>query len=275
MAAHRKSCECETMDANRENENRAVVVTGAGSGIGRAIVAAFAQQGYSVHALDISEDGVRATAEQLSSYDVHPHVADVSDYAAVERVVDEAAAAHGGHIDVMVSAAGVYDDYAGIEDTTPELWQRILSINLTGAFHAHRAAARVVRHGTGRLITIGSIGGTRGAADGLAYAASKAGLEGMNRRLAIDVAEIGVTANVVAPGAVNTPIADTSKSVVGHLHPEKKRRTLPPEILKWVIPLKRSGEPEEIASVVTFLAGPGASYITGQTIVVDGGWVAQ
>jgi NAD(P)-dependent dehydrogenase (short-subunit alcohol dehydrogenase family) len=254
---------------------RAVVVTGGGSGIGRAIVEAFAVQGDTVYAFDISEAGVKETAAQLSEYDVRPHTGDVSQYEDLEGVVDAAAREHGGHIDVMVAAAGVYDAYAGIEDTSAELWNRVLSINLTGVFNAHRAAARVIRHGTGRLITIGSIGAIRGAADGLAYAASKGGLEGMNHRLAVDVAEYGVTANIVAPGAVTTSIAATSREIVGHLHPGQKRRTLPPDIFDWLIPLKRSGRPAEIASVVHFLAGEGASYITGQTIVVDGGWTAQ
>src|SRR5439155_17192410 len=124
---------------------RAVVVTGAGSGIGRAIAAAFAELGDTVYAVDISETGVKETAAELSQYDVRPFTGDVSCYADIERVVDAAAAEHGGHIDVMVAAAGVYDNYSGIEDTSPELWDRVLSINLTGVFYAHRAAARVIR----------------------------------------------------------------------------------------------------------------------------------
>lgn len=255
---------------------RTVVVTGAGSGIGRAIVEAFAVEGASVHAVDLSEAGVVETASLLSEYNVTAHTGDVSSYADMERVVDAAAASStDGTIDVMVTAAGVYDAYAGIEDTSPELFERIVAINLTGVFNAHRAAVRVIRHGTGRLITIGSIGAQSGAADGLAYCASKAGLEGLNRRMAIDVAELGVTANIVAPGAIRTPIAETSKEHVGHLHPDVKRKTLPKHVFDWIIPLQRSGEPSEVASVVMFLAGDGASYITGQTITVDGGWTAQ
>jgi NAD(P)-dependent dehydrogenase (short-subunit alcohol dehydrogenase family) len=255
---------------------RTVVVTGAGSGIGRAIVAAFAENGDSVHAVDISEAGIAETGEQLAAYDVTPHTGDVSSYQDMERIVDAAATSNpDGLIDVMVPAAGVYDAYAGIEDTSPELFERILAINLTGVFNAHRAAVRVIRHGSGRLITIGSIGAQSGAADGIAYCASKAGLEGMNRRMAIDVAEYGVTANIVAPGAVKTPIAETSKVNVGHLHPPVQRRTLPKHVFDWIIPLQRSGETSEIASVVMFLASDGASYVTGQTIVVDGGWTAQ
>src|SRR5205814_682939 len=104
---------------------RAVVVTGAGSGIGRAIAAAFAKLGDAVYALDLSEAAARETAAQLEGHDVKPFAGDVSNHADVERVVEVAAQEH-GHLDVLVSAAGVYDAYAGIDDTSPELWQRIL-----------------------------------------------------------------------------------------------------------------------------------------------------
>jgi 3-oxoacyl-[acyl-carrier protein] reductase len=254
---------------------RAVVLTGAGSGIGRAIAAAFAKNGDTVYALDISEAGITETARQLAEYDVYPFTGDVSRYEDIKQVVDTAAANHEGHIDVMVAAAGVYDAYAGIEDTSPELWDRIISINLTGVFNAHRAAASVIRPQTGRLITIGSIGAVRGAADGIAYAASKGGLEGMNHRLALDVAEMGVTSNIIAPGAIETSIQETSKANVGHLHPEVQRRKLPADVFAWLIPLKRMGQPSEIASLAVFLASQDAGYITGQTITVDGGWTAQ
>jgi NAD(P)-dependent dehydrogenase (short-subunit alcohol dehydrogenase family) len=254
---------------------RAVVVTGAGSGIGRASAAAFAALGDAVYALDLSEDAARETASQLDGHGVQPFGGDVSNYAEVERVVEAAVAEH-GRLDVMVSAAGVYDAYAGIDDTSPELWERVLSVNLTGAFNACRAAVRGMRRpGGGRLITVGSIGAARGAADGLAYCASKAGLEGMNRRLALDVAERGITANVICPGAITTAIRETSRRQVGHLYPAEQRTSIPPEVMDWIIPIKRFGQAEEIAGVAVFLASDAASYITGQTITIDGGWTAQ
>src|SRR6516164_9478291 len=109
-----------------------VVVTGAGSGIGRAIAAAFAALGDAVYALDISDDAALETATQLAGHDVKPFGGDVSNYSEIERVVEAAAGEH-GRVDIMVSAAGVYDSYAGIDDTSPELWERILAVNLTGA----------------------------------------------------------------------------------------------------------------------------------------------
>jgi NAD(P)-dependent dehydrogenase (short-subunit alcohol dehydrogenase family) len=262
------------MDGSQVAAPRAVVVTGAGSGIGRAIAGAFAALGDAVYALDLSEEGIRETAAQLGDR-VQPFTGDVSSYADVERVVEAAAAEH-GCLDVMVSAAGVYDAYAGIDDTSPELWDRILSVNLTGAFNACRAAVRHMdRERGGRLITIGSIGAARGAADGLAYCASKAGLEGMNRRLACDVAERGITANLICPGAIVTPIRETSEQHVGHLHPAEQRKRIPSAVMDWIIPAGRFGEPKEIASTAVFLASDDASYITGQSITVDGGWTAQ
>jgi NAD(P)-dependent dehydrogenase (short-subunit alcohol dehydrogenase family) len=125
--------------------NRTIVVTGAGSGIGRAIVRNFAEQGDSVLAFDISEAGVNETRVELRDYDVRPFVGDISVSEDIEAVVAAAAKAGGGYLDVMVSAAGVYDDYAGIEDTSRELWDRLISINLTGTFNAQRAAAAVIR----------------------------------------------------------------------------------------------------------------------------------
>ncbi|GAB7006942.1 glucose 1-dehydrogenase [Nocardioides sp. AN3] len=255
---------------------RTVAITGAGSGIGQAIAKAFLDEGYDVFASDISKDRLDATAEALGwPATLYLRPVDVSDPAAVDAFVDEAAT-YNGTLDAMVNSAGVFDGYADVQETTPELWQRVIGINLSGAFHGCRAAAlRMIEQGSGRIITIGSVAGQRGAADGLAYVASKAGIEGLNRRLAIDVGPHNVTANVVAPGVIRTSLRATSEEVLGDVVSTQQRGIgVSPEIMDFLIPAKRSAAPDEVAGLVVFLASESAGYINGQVIAVDGGWCA-
>jgi 3-oxoacyl-[acyl-carrier protein] reductase len=253
---------------------RTVAVTGAGSGIGRAIAEAFVQAGDRVHLGDVSEARLIDTARALGApRDVATHVLDVSDHVAMDRFV--AAADADGGLSVFVNCAGVFDGYAGIEETTPELWRRVIDVNLTGCYHGCRAAARVlVRRGGGRIVNIGSVAGRHGGADGLAYAASKAGIEGLTRRLAIDVARRGVTANVIAPGVIRTDIRANSAEVLGDLVDVDRGVGTSSEKMDWLIPVGRPGRADEVAAVALFLAGDEAAYITGQVLYVDGGWDA-
>lgn len=255
---------------------RTVAITGAGSGIGQAITKAFIDQGYEVFASDISQARLDATAEALGRpSNLTVRVVDVSDYAAVDAFVEEATERHGA-LDAMVNSAGVFDGYADVQETTPELWQKIIGINLGGAFHGCRAAAlRMIGQRSGRIITIGSVAGQRGAADGLSYVASKAGIEGLNRRLAVDVGPHNVTANVVAPGVIRTSLRATSEEVLGDMVSTQERGIgVSPEIMDFLIPAKRSAAPDEVAGIVVFLASEAAGYINGQVIAVDGGWTA-
>jgi NAD(P)-dependent dehydrogenase (short-subunit alcohol dehydrogenase family) len=258
-----------------------VAITGAGSGIGRAIAEAFVQAGDRVHLGDVSESRLADAASAIGAPGaVTTYAFDVSDQAAMELFVATADGNPGGQPDddglsVFVNCAGVFDGYAGIDETTPELWRRIIDVNLTGCFHGCRAAAPVlVRRGGGRIVNIGSVAGRHGGADGLAYAASKAGIEGMTRRLAIDVARHGVTANVIAPGVIRTDIRANSAEVLGDLVDVDRGVGTSSEKMDWLIPIGRPGRADEVAAAALFLASDDAAYITGQVIYVDGGWDA-
>lgn len=255
---------------------RSVVITGSGSGIGRAIAKSFIDDGYEVYASDWSQERLDETAAEFGSPDnLHTRLLDVTDFPAVTRLVEEVVSS-AGQLDVFVNNAGLFDGYADVLETDPELWARILGVNLTGAFHGCKAAASVmVPQKSGRIITIGSVAGQRGAADGIAYVTSKAGIEGMHRRLAIDVGPAGVTANVVAPGVIRTNLRATSEEALGDLVSTQQRGIgVSPEIMDFLIPAGRSADPKEVADVVLFLASEAAGYVNGQTIAVDGGWTA-
>src|SRR5687767_6416276 len=155
---------------------KSVIITGSGSGIGRAIALAFVEAGYEVYASDISEERLAETRHELGSPEsLHTRVVDVSDYHSVSALVDEVVDKT-GKLDVLVNSAGVFDGYADVLETTPELWAKIIGVNLTGTFYGCRAAAQVMtKQNSGRIITIGSVAGQRGAADGISYVTSKAG----------------------------------------------------------------------------------------------------
>jgi NAD(P)-dependent dehydrogenase (short-subunit alcohol dehydrogenase family) len=258
---------------------RSVAVTGAGSGIGRAIAIAFARAGDHVHVGDISASRLEETAAAAELVSgggrVSTHVLDVTDAAAVQQFVAAADSSTEAGLGVFISCAGVFDGYAGIDETSPELWQRIIAVNLTGCFNGCKAAAAVMmERRAGRIINIGSVAGRHGGADGLSYAASKAGIEGMTRRLAIDVGRHGVTANVIAPGVISTNIRANSAELLGDLVDVNRGVGTSSDKMDYLIPVGRAGAADEVAATALFLAGDGAAYITGQVICVDGGWDA-
>lgn len=256
--------------------SRNIIITGAGSGIGAGIATAFSASGDHVHLLDISASRLDEVAVKLPQDLVSTYVVDITDFEAVGAVIEQVA--ERGALDVLVGCAGVFDGLAGVEQTTPELWNRVIDINLTGAFNVVKPVAmRMIAQRSGRIVTIGSIAGSRALPDGLAYDASKAGLEGMTRRLAVDLGQYGVTANLVAPGVIRTSIRATSEEILGQAVANVDMSVgvgTDAALMDKLIPLKRGGDVKEVAETVFFLASQGASYISGEVIHVDGGWVA-
>lgn len=242
-----------------------VLITGASRGIGRAIALEFARCGANVACVATTEEGARKAADDcLAAASAAGHdakalalAADVSDSAAANRVVDETVSRFGG-LDVLVNNAGITRDNV-LPRLTDDDFDRVLSVNLRGSFLLCRAAARpMMKARKGRIINVSSIVGVTGNAGQTNYAASKAGLIGLTKSIAKELASRNVTANVVAPGFVET---DMTAAVREKAADEMKSR----------IPLGRIGRPEEIAFAVAFLASDRAAYITGQVLLVDGG----
>lgn len=245
-------------------DGRVAIVTGAGSGIGRAIALRFAQAGGRIVAVDIDGRAGEETAGVIRERggDASSVSADVASEAQVRAAVD-AATARFGRIDILVNNAAI-SGAGDVLDVTPEDWDRTLAVDLRGPYLCTRAALPVmVRQGRGSIINISSVNALL-ALGHHAYSAAKAGLISLTQNVAVDFGDRGIRANVVCPGTVRTPIwVERTKRV-----PDIFDR-----LSRWY-PLRRVAEPEEIAAVALFLASDEASFVTGAVIVADGGLTA-
>lgn len=236
---------------------KVALVTGSSRGIGQVIAQRLAASG-AIVALNATKD-VSATAAAIAAAGGRSssHLADIRDAAQVEQLVTAVTQQHGS-LDILVNNAGVNRDTLTLRMSESD-WRDVIDTNLTGAFFCTKAAIRhMSRKRWGRLIFIGSIVGTRGNAGQANYSAAKSGLEGLTRSLALEMASRNITANVVAPGFIDTEM--TAK-----LDPVWAAK------VRDHIPLKRFGTPQEVAELVAFLCGEPAGYITGQTLNIDGG----
>ncbi len=245
---------------------RVAVVTGAASGMGRAIARHLAAQGARVALLDLQGEEVHRAAEELREAGARAVgvEVDVTDRGAVDAALDKARAQL-GPIAIMVTAAGL-DAFERFVDITPERWERLLSVNLTGTFHCLQSAAPdMLDAGWGRMVTISSSSAQSGAPRMAHYVASKAGVVGLTRALALELARKGITVNVVTPGMIDTPMLRRA-SAGGDIGGLEKTAA-------QVVPVGRAGTPEEIAATCGFLCSEEAAFITGQVVGVNGGMV--
>lgn len=251
--------------------NKAAIVTGAASGIGRASAVRFAREGASVAVADINDAGGRETVDlirQAGGEAIHQHC-DVSQTDQVQDLVRETCERFGGlHVLLNNAAYMDIDGRAPITETSEAAWDRSLSVTLTGAYLCSKyAIPHMIEEGGGSIVSIASVGGLVAFDSQAAYCSAKAGLVMLMKSIARDYGQLGIRANAVAPGAVNTPVmeADRRRDPDGWF-----------EVLRGMSLLDRIYcEPEEIAAAAMFLASDEAAFVTGGVLTVDGGWTAH
>jgi 3-oxoacyl-[acyl-carrier protein] reductase len=242
---------------------RVAIVTGAARGIGAGTAKRFAEEGAAVAVLDLDEQAASASAQGLGAEQALGIACDVSDAAsvdaAVNRVVDEL-----GRVDILVNNAGVTRDNLLFKMSEDD-WDAVMNVHLRGAFLMSRAVQKhMVDAKHGKIVSLSSVSalGNRGQAN---YSAAKMGLQGFTRTLALELGPFGINVNAVAPGFIVTEMTDATARRLG-VEPEELRKGA-----AAANPVRRVGYPEDIAAAVAFLCSDEASYITGQTLYVDGG----
>jgi 3-oxoacyl-[acyl-carrier protein] reductase len=243
-------------------ENQVAVVTGAGRGIGHAIAVRLAKEGARVASVSRTEANAQKTADEINAARAgaaKAYAVDVADQGAVQKAAEQIFADF-GRVDILVNNAGVTRDGLSMRMSMDD-WDTVLNTNLKGAFVFIQAVMRpMIKQRSGRIINISSIAGLIGNAGQANYAASKAGLIGLTKTLARELASRGITVNAVAPGLIETDMTTVLSEEIRQ------------NILKNV-PLGKLGEPDDIAGAVAYLASAEAKYITGQVLAVDGGMV--
>jgi 3-oxoacyl-[acyl-carrier protein] reductase len=243
-------------------ENQVAVVTGAGRGIGHAIAVRLAKEGARVASVSRTEANAKKTADEINATRAEAakaYAVDVADHAAVQKAAAQILEDF-GRVDILVNNAGVTRDGLSMRMSLDD-WDTVLNTNLKGAFTFTQALMRpMIKQRSGRIINISSIAGLTGNAGQANYSASKAGLIGLTKTLARELASRGITVNAVAPGLIETDMTTVLSDEIRQAILQK-------------VPLGKLGEPDDIAGAVAYLASAEAKYITGQVLTVDGGMV--
>lgn len=245
-------------------QNKSALVTGGGSGVGRAIAEHFGTQGARVAVADVNQDGATETVQRIESLGgvAFPIAVDVSAPDEVSVMIDKTVAEH-GDLNIIVNSAAIARVQKFLDITLKD-WNEIMAVNLTGAFLCSQTAARHMQKsgGGGRIINISSVNGQRAVSGRGAYTVAKGGLEMLTRIMAAELGEWNITVNSIAPAPVDTPM-------IKKMHTQSTRE-------EWyrVLPIKRYAKPEEIAHAAAFLASDHSGYISGHTLNIDGGFNA-
>ena len=244
--------------------DQVVVVTGAGSGMGRAMVAEFVSRGAKVAALDINIAGANETTKRIARPEMAaPFHVDVANPLSVQTCID-AVIAKWGRIDLLCNNAGVLDAHALAHETSIDEWNRVMGVNLTGPFLMCKAVIpQMLLQGKGAIINTSSTSGFSAAGGGTAYTASKHGVIGLTRQLTFEYGSKGIRVNAICPGATATPLA----------LPEHNAASPDMDLAISKVPARRWCKPEEIAKLAAFLGSDEADYVHGSAYVMDGGWL--